>query len=398
MLNGQVIGIGAAGAKAALAALNAKVITDISDILLINSTDRDIPKDYLDKGGIALQIGVNDVNMSGCGKEPAQAEQYTIKAIMDGSLQSYLQKFIKPTTQKIYIVTSTEGGTGCGATPVVASYINSKIEIDKDGNTMPVHVFAFTGFEEDSRGLKNTVRFFSKLSDTLTIEVIRNKKFLSETNGNFAKAEDLANIEFATRLSITLGNPIVASDQNMDERDLIKTSTYPGYINTEYREITDKIKNQAQFDEILQSMIDDSKCMDVNDPAQKILAVIINMPEKDRGVIDNYFKPIREAFGEPFEVFRHIQSNPNLSSFIAFISAGMNLPIDEVKAIQDKYNDRSNALKSRSKDSFFDQFGDLEDDDDDFTYNAKKSKKNDDFLSKFGVDTKKTTKGNLDNY
>lgn len=398
MLNGQIIGIGAAGAKAALAALKANVVSEISDILLINSTERDIPKEYLDKGGMALQIGANNANMSGCGKEPVQAEKYIIDAIQDGSLQQNLNKFIKPTTQKIYVVTSTEGGTGCGAAPVVASYINSQIEIDDDGNTMPVHVFAFTGFEEDSRGLKNTVRFFSKLSDTITVEVIRNKKFLIETNGNFAKAEELANIEFATRVSITLGNPIVASDQNMDERDLIKTSTYPGYINTEYREITEKIKNPAQFDEILQSMIDDSKCMDISDPSQKVLAVIINMPEKDRSVIDNYFKPIRDSFGEPYEVFRHIQSNPNLSSFIAFISAGMNLPIDEVKAIRDKYEEKSSAVK-RSRDDFFEQLGGV-DDDDDFTYEAKKSKKNDDFLSKFGGGTKpkKSNNDNMGNY
>ena len=396
MLNGQIIGIGAAGAKAALAALNAKVVSDISDILLINSTERDIPVEYLNNGGLALQIGKNTNNMSGCGKEPAQAEEYIIEAINDGSLPKYLNSFIKPTTQKVYVVASTEGGTGCGAAPVVAAYINSKVEIDEDGNTMPVHVFAFTGFEEDSRGLKNTVRFFSKLSDTLTVEVIRNKKFLIETNNNFAKAEEMANIEFATRLSITLGNPIVASDQNMDERELIKTSTHPGYLNTEYREITEKIKNQAQFDELLQDMIDQSKYMDVSDRSQKILAVIVNIPEKERGCIDNYFKPIREAFGEPFEIFRHIQSDPNLCPFIAFISAGMNLPIDEVKAIQDKYSERSSELRTRSKDDFFSKLGAIEGDEDDFNYNAKKTKKNDDFLARFG--TNKKNAGGMNNY
>lgn len=395
MLNGQIIGIGAAGAKAALAALSAEVVSNISDILLINSTERDIPKEYLEQGGFALQIGINEQNMSGCGKEPAQGEKYAIDAIKDGSLQKHLNKFIKPTTQKVYIVTSTEGGTGCGATPVVASYINSQIEIDDEGNTMPVHVFAFTGFEEDARGLKNTVRFFSKLSDTITVEVIRNKKFLLETNGNFAKAEELANIEFATRVSITLGNPIVASEQNMDERDLIKTSTYPGYTNTEYREITDKLKNQAQFDEILQEMIDESKCMDVNDPCQKILAVIINIPEKEKSAIDYSFKPIKDTFGEPYEIFKHIQSNPKLATFIAFISAGMNLPIDEVKQIKDKYDEKSSVVR-KSKDNFFEELGDV-DDDDEFNYKAKKTKKSEDFLSRFESGNKKNN-GGMGNY
>ena len=165
MLEAQVIGVGAAGNKAALELLKNGTIGEKNRIMLINSTPKDIPAEYAD---MFIQIGSN-ASLGGCGKEPDIGERICIDALKEGKLN--LEEWVLPTTKIVIVVCSTEGGTGSGATPVIAKYLREVMG-------MNVHVFAFLGFEEDARGLLNTVNFFKRLPEDVTVEAIRNKNFL----------------------------------------------------------------------------------------------------------------------------------------------------------------------------------------------------------------------------
>ena len=72
------------------------------------------------------------------------------------------------------------GGTGCGATPVVAKYFTAL--------NIPVHVFAFIGFQDEVRGINNSLKFFKDLPDGVILHTIDNSKFLDFTK-NYSKAE-----------------------------------------------------------------------------------------------------------------------------------------------------------------------------------------------------------------
>lgn len=383
-MNAKIIGMGAAGNKAAIALIEKGLMTE-SQILLINSTLRDIPSDYKN---LAIQLSApeDDASLSygGCGKERTKAKKLVLNSFKNDTL-SVLDSFLDPTDDMVIIVNSSEGGTGCGGSSIVADYIHSSVGAH-------VHMFVFTGFEEDGRGLQNTVEYFQELSEEYTVEAISNKKFLSN-GGNKLRAEKAANDEFVERVSTLLGMDIVDSEQNIDDTDLFKVSNTPGFMTIEHG-MLDKIKNVNMFNEAVIDIIDNSKSLDISELSAKRIAVILNISEKTSEFIDYSFAIIKERYGVPYEVFTHIQ-NEGDEEYIKFIISGMNMPIDEVKDIYNKYVKASENV-NKTKDGFFDFAKGLKGNSEDSMFNMDKiraSNKNnkDAFLNKYNLDGSSTT-------
>lgn len=393
MLTAQVIGVGAAGNKGAFALVKDGVVR-IQDTLLVNSTLKDIPKEYENNKELVVQIG-NKV-FDGCGKERSEGERLAVEAIQAGRL--HLDSWLNPETTMVIIITSTEGGTGSGASVVMAKYLRDVMHVD-------VKIYAFTGFEEDSRGLRNTVEFFKRMQDNYSIHVIRNKKFISEAGGNFTKAEALANKELSTQISLILGHSIIDSDTNMDDTDLRKVTTNTGYTEVLYREVSDKIKNVEEFNKIIRNMIDNSKGMDVNDPSQTLMGVILNIPESERDAIDYTWTEVINRYGEPFERFRHIQYDEESKRSITIIASGIKIPIEEIQAVWDRYKERNERVNKQREDlaSAFEGL-DMEDDsmfdlrNKNAGSNAKPSEKElSAFFGAFGAETPNVPKNSSSN-
>jgi len=334
MLQAKVIGIGAAGNKAAIKLIESGIL-ETTDVLLLNSTLKDVPSAY-------KQYAIEFVSSSkGCAKERDLASQITMDNIANGSIN--LDGFLAPEDKMVIILNSSEGGTGCGASTVIARYFREVLEVK-------VHMFVFTGFEDDSRGLKNTVDYFKELDPSYVVEGVSNKKFLDEFYGNKIKAEQAANDEFVSRITILLGKSIVESEQNIDAKDLLKLTTTPGYMSMCYGNLG-KIKNVEDFNKVVTSIIDNNKSLDTN-PGCVCLGVILNITEKTSNYIDHRFKVIRDRFGEPKDTFfTHIQ-NVHEDEYIQIVAAGMKMPIDEIKAVYDEFSSRMNSM-DRSKDEFF---------------------------------------------
>ncbi len=374
-MNAKVIGIGAAGNKAAITLIE-KGVMSIDNILLINSTLKDVPDKYKN---IAVQLSETD---GGCGKEREPAKDMALEAIQNDKL-SKLDGLLDPNDDLVIIVNSSEGGTGCGASSIVSKYMKEVVGTN-------VHMFVFTGFEEDGRGLQNTIEYFQELSPDYVVEAISNKKFLE--SGNKLKAEKLANEEFAQRVKVLLGKTLVESEQNIDETDLYKIANTSGFMTIEYREI-DKIKNVGMFNEIVTDMIDSSKSLDTGEPSAKRIGVILNISERTREFIDYSFSVIKERYGTPYEIFTHVQDEGE-KEYIAFIVSGMVIPLEEVKAVYQKYKKASESV-NKKKDEFFDTAKQLQGNKEDVMFNMQKqgvsssidaNKK--DFLKGFGKGAK----------
>ena len=334
----RIIGIGAAGNKAAISAVESDV-DKLENIFLINSTLKDIPKDYTGK-----KFCFTDA-YGGCGKERQKAKDLMIADLQNDSMK--LEEFLKVGTPEkaelVVLVSSTEGGTGSGSVPILAAYIYNVLGI-------PVHCFAFTGFEEDGRGLMNTVEYFQEMEEGFTVECLQNSKFMRECNNNKIKAEQAANAEFCKKVSILFGNPLRDSDHNIDPTDLLKISTTPGYMVIEFTEFR-KIKNREEFRAMLEKTIDESKALDLNEKSQRKLAVMINVDKNSTDIID-YQDILIDRFGMCFEKFEHIQYESDMPEFIAFISAGSKIPVKEVETIYEKYQEYTSRV-DKNKDSFF---------------------------------------------
>ena len=387
MLEFQLIGIGAAGNKAAIEAIESKVVS-AENVMLINSTLADVPDKYLKGAGCTI-CEISNSDVGGCGKNYKKGERLCLEAMQNGKID--IDSFVKPTTKFVVIVASLEGGTGCGAQPVIAHYIKEELGV-------PVIVYGFLGFEEDNEGSKNIINWFKRLPEDISVHCISNKNFLDSNRGNYSKAEQAANIEFAIQLSIIAGNCIKKSDQNIDQQDLLNLVTDPKYSIIEYREIDEHIKNADHFSSILKNMIDNSKSLRVESHYQHFLGVIVNIPSADTDNIDYSFKEIISRYGIAEKKFKHIQSYSELPTFIAFISTGMQLPLEEIQAVYDRYVKSKSAIDkdNTDKNSFFSKMV-FDDDDEELAPVAKNKKKS--FFESYGVQTPNVpSDDNLDSY
>lgn len=383
-MRGLIIGTGAAGNKAAIELLERNYISK-EDLLLINSTMRDIPQEYR---GYACVLSDEQ---EGCGKERSIAKEITLKALQTGKAD--IRKFILPEHKKVIVITSVEGGTGSGSSPIIAKYCKQVLG-------MPVEIIGFKGFEDDTRGLQNTVEWFQELSPEYGIQTICNSRFLKQANGNRLRAEKLANEELCKRVSLSLGLVIKESAQNIDPADIFKISNTTGYTDIQYIPVDDKIKSIEQFNAIVKVGLDETKSLEVEEPNAKRLGIILNLQRSSQEFIDFTFSVIKERYGSHvYEVFQHVQYDEAQEEFIGIIVSGMKLPIEEVKHVYDKYVRESSALSS--DDDFFSEISGLVGNRKDNEFNMLRRSENtiteDAFFNGFYTDKKKPQVNNKKN-
>jgi len=369
MLKIKVIGTGAAGGKAVINLVEKGIISE-NQIMIINSTAKDIPEKYKNKA-------VLFANSSGCAKERHRARELAYNALKQGSIN--IDGFFDPDDKMCVIVTSIEGGTGSGSSTVFADYIQ---------NVLKLHVvlIGFTGFETDVRGMANTIEFMRDLDPEYTVKIISNKRFLD--GNNILKAELAANDELVKRLNIIIGKDIIDSDQNIDNQDLLKVSSTAGYMYADKYPLIG-IKNVKDYNNTVSEMLDNNTSLDVSDKSIKRLAVILNIKDKTKDFVDFNHTIFKERFGVLHEIYLHVQYDGS-DEYISYIAGGMHLPIEEVQDIYNRYKEGSDSI-NKSKDDFFDFVNNLKGNDEDimfdmkdenpFSENIDKSKK--DFFSKF---------------
>lgn len=350
----KVIGIGAAGNKAAINLIEKNYISE-RDVVLINSTIKDVPIAYRD-----YAIRLSD-QVQGCGQERNLAKEICLNAIREGRLN--LDSLIDPEYDKVVIITSTNGGTGSGASTIIAKYLNEVVDIE-------VEVIGLVGFEDESaRALRNLIEFCQDLSGDYAIQLIRNSAYLQRCRGNRSAAELEVNDEVARRIMVMSGLMLKDSEQNVDDTDIQKLNNCHGYKTVEYIEVYDKIKNIQQFNDILIEMLDESPSIDSESAKVGRLGIMMNLMPQSQQFIDRSFDILKERFGEPYEVFTHIEYVEELPQFISVIASGMSMPANKINEIYAKYAEMSESVV-KSKDNFFDEIQNLRGNDDDAIFDT----------------------------
>ena len=335
------LGIGAAGNKIAINMADNLGIIDMQDVRLINSTLKDIPDKYKDSA-IRISSGSSEF---GAAQERSRGKQMAFDAIQSNMLK--LDNIVEPQHQKVVIFTSVAGGTGSGASVVIAKYLREVIKI-------PVEIYAIMGFEDEAvRSLRNTMEFCQDLTGDYIIQLIRNEAFLKKANGNRLKAEEMVNDLIAKRILMSTGIMLRDCVQNIDEMDLTKLETTPGYKTIEYYPVTEKIKSQDQFNNIIKEILDDTASVDPDDNAGITrLGMIYNLQPSSQENIDYSYSPIIQRLGSPYEIFNHVQYRPDMTEFIALIATGMKMPMNEIRKVYNKYNEQINEVNT-TEDNFF---------------------------------------------
>ncbi len=324
----KLFGMGAAGNKAAILAVENNIISK-ENVVLINSTLTDIPVAY---EGMKYEL---PGNVGGTGKDRKISKKQSKVAIEKKGID--LDKILigngkEQKVDQVIFVTSADGGSGSGSTVEFANYIYDVMRI-------PVMVFAFIGRTKDIKGLRNTVEFFKDLTKKATIQIIMNESFAEdESDGNDSRIEAEANSVFCNKLSVVLGNIIdrESAEQNLDERELVKIRTTPGYMVVESLISDQKIKNTEQVRKAVTDLFDNSKSPEPDKPDMARLGIIYNS-EKEESQYLNILPVIKEKFGMPFEVFTHRQYVEKEPRHISVIMAGLVMPLDYINSIYESY-------------------------------------------------------------
>ena len=339
-MTATVLGFGACGNKAVIALIEAGVI-DREHAKILNTTDRDVPEKYSDPDLFTLYS-----KLAGAGKESDRGRAAIIEAIRDKSLN--LGALLNEDSQEVILVSSVEGGTGSSGAPVAAKYF--------DAMNIPIHVFAFIGFQNEARGINNTLKFFKNLPSNVILHTINNSFFLDYTN-NHSRAETAANEEFVREVEILLGQKIVPSKHNIDQMDLYKINTQPGYMTINHIDLTN-IKNIDGFNAAIAASFENACYMD-SDQSAKRFACIINASRKVQDCIDNSFEVVKRYVGTPIEIFQHIQPDfdDDLSGgeYIDIIACGLNYPekaIHNMNTLYTRLKEKLNVSRKSMADIF----------------------------------------------
>lgn len=337
----KVIGIGAAGNKAAAVLMKNKVL-ERPQIMMLNTTDRDIPSEY--RTDLFIKIG----NTGGCGKSRDLAKKLMLEALQNGMVP--IDAFIDGDEKFFVIVTSTEGGTGSGSSILLGEYIQEITKSPENPNGIPVHMIAFTGFEDDVRGLKNTVDWFNGLNQNFIVQAISNKRCLQFTDNNRRKAEEYANQIFSDRIEILTGKNLDPSDSNVDNMDLFRLNSTPGYMTVE-KILLQKLRDMDQFNLAVSEALVKSVSLET-EPSVKRLGVIVDASSRTQAVVDESYSAIKRVYGEfPYDIFRHTQES-NREDSLSIIVSGMKMPIDEITAVYNKFKKAVENTDS-GNDAFF---------------------------------------------
>lgn len=319
MLKLKLIGVGAAGNKAAIAALEQGAVAE-DEIMLLNSYLGDIPAAYQQYG-----LKLSD-KILGTGKERRVARTMTIEYLeAQGTL---VDDFVRE-ADLVCVVNSTEGGNGSGASSVLYKYLLNVCNKNVLG-------FVFTGFEEDGRGLKNTLEYFNDLDPNISVQVISNKKFLPLKGKNKLRAERQANDEFVKRLRIVRGQQLVDSIQNIDQTELLKLVTTPGYLQVEHLLINEEPDNVEQFNQLVGEMLRNSKALPTTATCKR-LGVMVCVTPKLQEIVDYDFEPLLAAYGTPYEIFTHVQDTTRFGNELYVLAAGLEMPLEAAKAVFESF-------------------------------------------------------------
>ena len=376
MLRFQVIGCGAAGNKATINLVESEVLNkDEFSYLLINSTSKDIPANYREK---ALIFGKS---LGGCGKERDIAKDMIIHD-EDNGIRA-LDKMVDPYADVVIVCGSTEGGTGSASVPMISKYISSVLK-------QPVIACLFFGFNDDARGMQNSIEVCQELPENVGVISICNSKFLTYTNGNKLKAEELANHQFVSIIRTLSGKSIYEASQNIDDTDLKKLITTPGYMTVMSANITGA-KSPEQVEKKINDSFIDTKSMDSPSKSAKRIGVIFDV-KQDNPNADYQCKIFKDLYGTPYELFLHVQHVGSLET-VTCIAAGQKMPIDEVKEIFEEYKRTSSEI-NKSRDDFFDTLNSFKGNAEDSMFNMGLNRNNNGpseadrnaFFKEFGVD------------
>ena len=201
----KVIGVGGGGGNAVNHMYN-QGITDVS-FVVCNTDNQDLVRSPVP---IKVQLGKNITQGLGAGGRPEIARSAAEESVED------IKRMLADNTKMVFITAGMGGGTGTGASPVVAKVAHDMGILTVGIVTIP---FAFEGSVKIKQALEGVVALSEYVDAILVINNEKLKLIYPDLNlsNAFAKADDV------------LTNAAKA---------IAEIITVPGYINTDFADVS----------------------------------------------------------------------------------------------------------------------------------------------------------------
>lgn len=353
MKNYFVFGIGGCGNKTLVEAMELGIVPK-EQACLLNTTKKDIPAKYQEDSIIFS----NDADAEyGCAKNREASKQLIIQWLKEHG--SELDEIIPEYIEEVIIINSTEGGTGSGAAPILARYIDEQMNI-------PVINIPVLGFNNDVSGMQNTLAYLADISENIAILPVSNaKKNDIEDSNNFFKIEKYVNEIVLEKLKTIMGVGIVDSDQNIDFADHLSLCTNEGLMFVDTINLS-KVKDTKQFNDAISTAITNSISFDIDSTLTSnhtMLGIFMNISDNRLDNIGTDFSALKKRlFGDysPKTFFHH--QNDGRDEYVRIIISGLNIPISEAKELKNLIE--SEKAKVGNTENFFDEIKNISVEDD----------------------------------
>lgn len=340
MLKIGLIGIGNTGNQ--IAALAQRTIE--IPVLAINSSKKDL--DTIPDTVPKFLISDKGETSQGAGKNRKLAQQYVKESVTKLMSDSAIDEFIMP-LDVLFIVSSTGGGTGSGASLIMSKILGDTYQ---DVKVIPIGVLPVE--TEAKSAHVNTLEYLSELYNVLgagtTYMLYDNDKYADLPSH---KINTKVNEEVVADLAVlTCKYNDKTPYDSIDEQDMKRVISFPGRlalarvenikekdIDIE-REIICTIKNNAHTD--IQ-----------RDRNVVATAIISNLSEYLAGEFNNHIPTVREFIGDPDHDFNHIiiHEDRKIPNNVFLILAGLSAVNDRIAKIKDRIDAIDEAQKIREE-------------------------------------------------
>jgi len=334
-----IIGIGNAGSQVAL--LAEQRCGDLIDTAFINSSDADLAMVNESRSEFKFKIGEGTIE--GSGKNRSKTKQYLLADIRKIVFNEEFMDMINDKTY-VFVISSTAGGTGSGASPVMLDILRSAF-LDVKFIMVQIH----PNMETSSVGeLGNAREYLDEFYRGL--EGVAYMAYDNGTADHPSPTRSLVEINEAIVEDIRL---ISGCDNFPTKYDSIDEGDFETIIGTEGRIIvvritkglTEKIMEDTPIDDIIIRAIKRSKHAEINrDKTCKYWGIITYFTEDVNKLYDARLEKLQDFLGSPKgKRFNHNAVNTNNESmnFLYFIASGLSPINDHVQ----KMDERVEALK-----------------------------------------------------
>jgi cell division GTPase FtsZ len=336
-----IIGVGNCGSQVAY--LAEKKYGDLIDCVYINTSDADLAMVNTDNS-IKFKVGEKD-EVEGSGKNRLKMKEYFRKDIPNILSQEQFTDMMND-KKYVFIVTSSAGGTGSGAGPVL-------LDILRHGfiDTHFILIGVLPQLDASLMEQGNTIEFLNELYEDLgdkTTYMIYDNETTADRSPT--EALEIVNENIVEDIRVLTGIDNFATPyESIDEADMESIITTPGRLLVVRlkKGITEKVMEDTCLDDMIIKAIKQS-CHTETDRNKKVVrwGIITYFTDTVNRLYSSKLEHLRDFIGTPIERFNHNAINigyENLN-FLYMIASGMSPINDRVKKITDRIDELKAAL------------------------------------------------------